>query len=386
MTERVGIVAVAQTKYEAAKPQWRPHELTYQVVEKVLEETGLTFAKDGTGIDGTLTCSSDHWDGRSISDITHGEAAGAHLRPEEKVCIDGANAVAYGFLQVLSGHYDVVLVTAAIKESKTNGSIIENFAFDPIFHQKIGLDFLQAAALQATRYLYKYDIPREQCAKVVVKNRHNGLKNPYAQLHGEVKLQDVLSSKMICNPITSLEAKPISDGACALILAKEEKAKKLTKKPIWITGIGQCYDTHNLGDRELAVSLALESAAKQACKMAGISEPRKELSLAEVSEHYAYQELLWTEGLGFCGRGEGGKLIDSGATEIGGEIPVNASGGVLSGNPRMVAGMARVIECVLQLRGEAGERQINGARIALAHGADGPCGQQHCVLILEKGF
>lgn len=384
--ERVGIVAVAQTKYEAAKPAWRPHELTYLVVEEVLAQTGLSFAKDGTGIDATVTCSSDHWDGRTLSNIPHGEVAGSFLRPEEKVAMDGANAVAYGFLKILSGHCDTVLVTAACKESETVGYIVENFGFDPIYHQKLGLDFLQAAALQATRYMNKYGISRAQCAKVVVKNRGNALKNPYAQVAGEVSIEEVLNSKMMAEPITFLEMKPVSDGACALILTREEKAKKLTDKPVWIIGMGQCYDTHNLGERELATSSALELAAKQAYKMAGISDLSKEISLAEISEHYAYQELLWMEGLGLCDRGEGGRLIDSGLTRIGGEIPVNPSGGVLSGNPGMVAGMARVAEATLQLRGEAGERQVDGAKIALAHGTDGPCGQHHCVLILERGL
>jgi acetyl-CoA C-acetyltransferase len=232
----------------------------------------------------------------------------------------------------------------------------------------------------------EYDISREQCAQVVVKNRRNGLKNPNVRFGAELQLEDVIGSRMMAYPITSQEIRPACDGACALILAKEEKATRLTNKPVWITGVGQSYDVHFLGERELAESLSLEEAAKQAYRMAGVIDPGKELSLVELSEHYAYQELLWTEGLGLCERGGGGKLIDSGATQVGGKMPINASGGVLSGNPRMVAGLVRVIECALQLRGEAGERQVDGASKALAHGTNGPCGQQHCVVLLEKGF
>ncbi|MCX5999103.1 MAG: thiolase family protein, partial [Chloroflexi bacterium] len=169
---------------------------------------------------------------------------------------------------------------------------------------------------------------------------------------------------------------------CAMIIAREDKAKKLTNKPVWILGASNCYETHYLGDRDLADCDALVSAASKAYKMAGITDPSKEIDVAEISEEYSYQELLWTEGLGFCGRGEGGKLIDSGATRMGGRLPVNPSGGVLSGVPTVVAGMARVAEAVLQLRGEAGARQVPGAKTALAHGVTGICGALQCVMVL----
>ena len=119
--------------------------------------------------------------------------------------------------------------------------------------------------------------------------------------------------------------------------------------------------------------------------MAGINNPVKDLDLVELSEYYAHEELLWTEGLGLCGRGEGGKLIDSGKTQLKGEIPVNPSGGLLSGAPVTVAGMARVAEAVWQLQGKAGEHQVQGAKRAVAHGCGGLAGQMHCVLVLEKG-
>jgi acetyl-CoA C-acetyltransferase len=118
--------------------------------------------------------------------------------------------------------------------------------------------------------------------------------------------------------------------------------------------------------------------------MAGIGRPLREIDVAEISEEYSYQELLWMEGLGFCDRGEGGKLIDSGKTKIGGKLPVNPSGGVLSGNPNGVAGMVRVAEAVLQLRGKAGGRQVDGAKVALAHGVTGICGQHQAVMILGR--
>lgn len=381
MAEKVGIVALAQTKYRESRPDVREAELVHEVVSQVLEQTGLSFA-DGE-IDAAVTCSQDLWDGRGISDIPIGDVVGAHLRPEEKVEDDGILAVFYAFAQILSGHYDTVLVTAHCKESQTIGHIVENAAFDPIYLRLLGLDFLSAAALQAKRYMHKYGIRPEQCAKVVVKNHRNARNNPYAQspLPG-LTVEEVLNSTLLCDPIRLLDCKPVSDGACALILAREEKARRLTNKAVWIKGGASCYDAHYLGERDLADCDSLVQAAKRAYRMAGISNPLKELDLAEISEVYSYQELLWYEGLGFCARGEGGKLIDARMTEMDGQLPVNPSGGVLAGNPTMVTGMARLAEAALQLRGEGGARQIPGAKTALAHGTTGPCGQQHCVIIL----
>jgi acetyl-CoA C-acetyltransferase len=216
----------------------------------------------------------------------------------------------------------------------------------------------------------------------VIRNRSNAKSNPYAQEPLDLTVDDVLGSRMLVSPIRLLDAKPISDGACAMIIASEEKAKKLTKKPVWILGASNCYETHYLGDRDLADCDALVTAAKKAYSMAGIKNPLKGIDVAEISTEYSYQEPLWLEGLGFCGRGEGGRLVESNTIKMGGKLPVNPSGGVLPGNPNGVAGMARVAEAVLQLRGEAGDRQVKGAKVALAHGYTGICGQHQAVMIL----
>lgn len=383
MPERVGIVAVAQTKYEAAKPTAQLSDLALEVTDKILEETGMSFSDDG--INSVVSCSQDHWDGRTISSMPIPDVTGSHLRDESKVAGDGAYAVFYGMMHILSGDDDIVLVVGHCSESQTDGRIIENWAIDHIYHRMLGLDFLSCAAMQANRYMHKYGISREQCAKVVVKNKGNARNNPYAQAPAKLSPEDVLNSNMLAFPITVLDAKPVSDGACAILLAREDKARKLTDKPVWIRGVGNCYDAHFLGDRDLADCDSLVSASKRAYEMAGIANPRKEIDLVEMSEMFSYQELLWMEGLGFCGRGEGGRLIDSGATQIEGDLPVNPSGGLLSGVPVTVAGMSRVAEAALQLQCKCGDRQVPGAKIALAHGTAGVCGQMHCVLVLEKG-
>ena len=382
MAERVGIVAVAQTKYHPNRADANEGELVYEAIKQVLQETGLTFAQDGTGIDASITCSQDFWDGRTISSCNVMSYVGSHHSDEDKVAEDSLNAVYTAAARILSGHQDIVLVASHCKESQADKRGIENAAFDPIFMRVLGLDFLSAAALQARRYMYKYGITPEQCARVVVKNRGNARKNPFAQEPLDITVEDVLGSQILASPIRQLDTKPTSDGACAMILAREKKAKKLTAKPVWILGVSNCYETHYLGDRDLAECDALVTAAKKAYSMAGITDPMKQINVAEISEEYSYQELLWMEGLGLCSRGEAGKMVDAGVTRMGGQLPVNPSGGMLSGNPTVVAGMTRVAEAVLQLRDEAGERQVAGAKRALAHGFTGACGQLQGVMIL----
>lgn len=385
MAGRVGIVAVAQTKFEERKFALHSGELMYDVTRDVMGQTGLEFKDDGTGIDCTTVAYFDLFGGPAGMHMNLGYIVGAYQREDERVTSDGALAVYYGAMQILSGHCDIVLLLSHNKESQCQKNQIEWAGMDQIYQRRVGLDFVSSAALQAMRYTTKYGVTPEQCAKVVVKSRKNAANNPVAMCCDNLTVDDVLRSTMLCDPIRVQEAKPVPvDGACAMIMASEEKARKITDKPVWITGLGTCYDQHELGWRELADCDSLTTAAQRSYKMAGITQPLKELDVAEISEQYSYQELLWSEGLGLCGKGEGGKLIDSGKTEMGGELPVNPSGGLLSGLPVCVAGMQRVVECVLQLRGEAGTRQVPGAKKALAHGVDGPAGQLQCVITMEN--
>jgi acetyl-CoA C-acetyltransferase len=384
MSERIGIVAVAQTKYHPNRAEVKEGEMAYEAIKQVLQETGLKYVNDGSGIDAAVSCCSDYRDGRTIASLNVSSFLGTHFRCEERVSSDGINAVFYAMMHILSGEHDTVIVSTHCKESMTSSSLVENLAFEPVMMRVLGLDFLTAAALQANRYMSKYKITPEQCAKVVVKNRGNAKNNPYAQAPMSLTVKDVLNSKMLADPIHELDTKPISDGACVMIMAREEKAKKFCKKPIWITGVSNCYEAHYLGDRDLADCKALTKAAKKAYKMAGIINPLKEIDVAEISEKFSYEELLWMEGLGLCERGGGGIMIDSGVTKMGGKLPVNPSGGCLSGNPSEVAGMTRVIEAVLQLRNQAGARQVTNAKVALAHGTTGICGQLQTVMILSN--
>ncbi|HDM32504.1 MAG TPA: thiolase family protein [Deltaproteobacteria bacterium] len=197
----------------------------------------------------------------------------------------------------------------------------------------------------------RYGITEEQCARVVVKNLKNALRNPYAHVKKKLEIEDVLDSEPVLEPLKKLECAPKSEGIIAMLLAREDVAKRLTPKPVWLKGYGSSIDTFYLGDRDL-LDTQLKSAAKMAYNMAGIKNPKKELDVIEMCEPYAFQELLWYEGLGLCDKGRGGEFIESTSTEMNGDIPVNPSGGVLATNPYVSRGLYRLAEAFLQVRGE----------------------------------
>ncbi|MEX2724510.1 MAG: thiolase family protein [Candidatus Freyarchaeota archaeon] len=383
LPEKVGIVGTAQSKYGLVLNKTIP-EVAYEVVSKVLENAGLSI-KD---IENTVSASVDLWDGATASGAFLTEVVGGVMGSETRVADDGILAAFHAALNILSGNFDVVMVVAHCLGSRGAHYDITNWVFDPVYQQMLGLDYLSSAGLQANWYMNKYGLSEEHFAKVSVKNHRNAFNNPYAYQPMNISVDDVLQSEMLSYPIKSLEAAPVSDGACALILASEKRAKEIAREkgrePVWIKGMGNCYDSHYLGDRDLTECSALTTAAKKAYELADINEPLKEIDVAEISEPFSYQELLWLEGLGFCQRGGAGRLIDEGITEMSGELPVNPSGGMLAGNPYIVAGLTRLVEAVEQCWGEAGKRQVPEVETALAHGTTGPCGQMHCVVVVGR--
>jgi acetyl-CoA C-acetyltransferase len=381
MTDRVAIVSVAQTPFSPKRADVNVAELAYEVIEQVMTETGLDMKKD---IGTRITCSHDIWDGQTISNIGITDVVGGHLRGEEKMAMDGLTAVYYGVINILSGECDCALLLAHTKMSQTNRHLVNNVAFDPIYTRQLGFDYTSAAALQAKRYMHRYNITEEQIAKVTVKNLANALNNPNAHNSGTYTVDDVLASPLLASPIREMSVAPDTDGAVAMILTSEKRAREITDTPVWIKGMGTCYDAHYLGDRDLSDCMALQKASQQAYKMAGIREPWKEVDVIELGDEFSYQELLWLEGLGICERGQGGKLIDDGVTQPGGDLPVNPSGGLLSGVPANVMGLNRAAEAALQLTGNAGERQISNAKTAVAQGHSGFCGQHQCIIVLGR--
>lgn len=380
MGNRVAIIAVAQTKFEPNKWRQRMQGLVLEVVQQVRAQTGLGFGPKE--IEAAVTCSDDLFDARTISDNPITDVVGAHFQGEEKVASDGAQAVYYAVSNILSGHHDIVLLAGHSKESQcTSRNQITHLAFDPFFTRPVGLDYIVAAALQAQAYLAKSGVSDEQLADIVVRSRAWAAKNPVANDQAPVTRDAVMASALVADPIREKHIYPVTDGAIAMILASESRAKQLTDKPVWVTGLGNCYDTFYLGERDLGGNFSLGRAACRAYGMAGIKDAKDAFDVVEISDQYAHQLPQYAEGLGLCGDGEGAAWLRDGGPD---KQNVNRSGGMLAGNPLMLGGLARVAECVLQLRGEAGQRQVPGAKRALAQGASGPAGQLQSVVVLEN--
>ena len=373
------IIGIGMTTIEKSKIGATYADLAWEAVNKALNDAGIGIED----IDNVITTSSDFWDGRTISCMAVGDASGVRYKNCSAVEGDGTFGAAYALARTLSGDYNTTLVTGHSKGSESISSIITNAAFDPIYQRSFGLDMISASAMQARAYMHATGTTAEQLALVSCKNHKNAKDNPYAQLPMDITVEDVLNSEMIADPLHKLDCSPVSDGCCAIIIANADFVKKLNVKPVWIKGVAFCADAYFMGDRDLSKARALEEAAKKAYTMAGITNPQKEIDIAEVYDAFTYQELMWIEGLGLAEYGKAGTMLEKGMFNKDGRLPVNPSGGLLSGHPVIAAGLYRIAEVVLQLRGQAGERQVN-ARRGVAQGVNGLCGQSHCVWVLDK--
>ncbi len=376
--QRVAITHVAQSS--GAESRESLMDFTYRVNREVLDKAGLQREDVGCIIAGSADIFHS---GLSCANAFDWDGIGAFLK-EGSRAEESAFSFIYGCMRILSGRYDTVLVTALVKGSENpDNDPITSFYGDPFYLRPTGINESVVAAMQMRQYIERYSVTEEQCAQVAVKNLGNALFNPCADRKRRVSIEDVMNSERIYDPLKALECAPKSDGVVAVLLASEKRAKKLTKKPVWLAGYGCSMDHFHPGDRDLLKG-RLPEAAKRAYGMAGIAHPRKELDVAEVCEPYAFQELLWCEQLGFCGEGKGGKWIDSGASRMDGDLPVNPSGGVLATNPYPARGLYRIAEAALQIKGEAGEHQVGKTvRKALAHSTHGFGGQCQSVVILS---
>jgi len=378
MARRVAIVGYAQTCHQHDIQMTR-EDMVFEVAKGALRSASISRED----VDTVITASTDFLDGRTISNLYTSMAVGAYLKDESKVEEDGAFAAYYALMRILSGVHDVALVEAHTQGSVVNPHLVSNYTVDPLFERQYGdLNDISAAALQARMYMNKYAVSEEQVATVSVKNLANAACNPHAHRRmPDVSIEEVLSSKLYYDPIRELTMSPISDGACALVLACEEKAKEITDNPVWIEGVGSCQDGY-LRDRTLDKLDSLQKAAKDAYEMASITAPFAQIDVFEVSEKFAHEELMIYEALGLCWEGKGKALIEKNMTGRDGEIPVNPSGGALGADPICATGLIRIIEAAKQIRGEANGYQIANVHRALAHGQFGICAQKNMVFIL----
>ena len=275
-------------------------------------------------------------------------------------------------------------MTGHSKGSQSISSLITNSAFDPIYERGLGMDMVTACALQANAYMHRTKTTPEQLALVSVKNHGNALHNPLAQLPMKLTVADVLKSEMVSDPLHKLDCSPVSDGCAAIIIAHESVATKFRQKPVWMKGVSFCADSFFFGDRDISRAKSLTAAAQKAYAMAGIRDPKKEIDVAEVYDAFTYQELMWLEEMGLADDSTAGRLLEKGEFNRDGRLPVNASGGLLSGHPVIAAGLYEMAAVVRQLRGDAGGFQVKKANTGLVHGVNGLGGQSHCVWILGK--
>lgn len=376
--KKTAIVEVAQLSGGDSKDNF--YDQAYRVTREILDKSGVSRDELGT----IVSAASDVFHGGiSCANAYYWEAVGSFLKAGTRQDAESLFALQYGAMKIMAGHYQTVLVVGLCKgsENPENDSVTLHYA-DPFYQRPLGVNETLAAALQMQLYLGQYGVSPEECALVAEKNLGNALFNVHAHRQGRYSVQDVLSAPTTVFPLTELMCAPKSEGMVAVMLADEDTARKLTDKPVFLKGYGCSLDTYNLGDRDL-LGGQLPKAAKRAYDMAGITNPRREIDLFEITEPYAFQELLWSEQLGLCDPGQGGKLLASGQTRRDGALPINPSGGVLATNPYVARGLQRVVEAVLQIKGQAGQHQVDKkVNTALAHGTHGLAGQCHAVAIL----
>jgi acetyl-CoA C-acetyltransferase len=265
---------------------------------------------------------------------------------------------------------DVVAVEAHSKASNVlTLPYITAYAMDPVLNRPLAANPVFVAGMEMSRYLWASGASREECAQVVVKNKRNALYNPAAAFGAKLEPEDVLHSEMISYPLTQQDISSHADGAIVVVLAAADVAEHLDNDPIWIRGIGWCNDASSLETRAWGRAIYAEGAGKMAYRMAGIRTPIDEIDFAEIDDAYSYKELQHLEALGFCLFGEAGHLTVEGVTDVGGDLPVNVSGGSLGcGHLLDASGLRAVVDVVQQLRGEAGPRQLPDVETGLAFG------------------
>ena len=292
----------------------------------------------------------------------------------EAACGSSGVALRSGIYAVLSGLADVVIVGGVEKMThRTTVEVTEYLAMasDYPFEQWHGITFPGLFALMATAHMHAYGTTQEQMAQVAVKNHYHGSLNPKAHMQKEITLETVMTSRCVAWPLKLYDCSLITDGASCIVLAKPELAAKYTDQPVQVVGSGQASDTIGLYERKSLTSLsATILAAKTAYEMADVRP--EQISLAEVHDCFTFAELMAYEDLGFCKPGEGGKLVESGQTRLGGLIPINTSGGLKAkGHPVGATGTAQAYEVYLQLTNQAGKRQVKDAKIGLTHNVGG---------------
>ena len=364
MIKRVAVVGIGTTGFRRVTPDVSFRELIFEAARKAYTDAGM----EPSEIDGFITTAEDFMEGYSIADEYCPDQIGAVLKPTQTIPGDFIQGMATGYMMIMTGAYKTVAIEAHSKASNVkNVSELMGFAQDPVYNRPLRETPHAVAGLEMTRYLFESVTTSEQCAKVVVKNKQNAMRNPYAAFGAEITEGDVLASEPVSLPLHRLDIAPHADGAVVAVLAEEDTARALCETPIWIEGLGWSTDTPTLEMRDWGEAAYARLSAEMAYRMAGIENPAALIDFAEICDEYSYKELQHMEALKLCMPGEAAYMLESGATSYQGELPINISGGALGvGHLFEASGAHKILELVEQLRGHAGARQIPDANVGLA--------------------
>jgi acetyl-CoA C-acetyltransferase len=292
----------------------------------------------------------------------------------EAACASGGLSFRQAVIAVASGMEDIVVAAGVEKMTDVGtGASVDALAgaADREWEGFVGATFPGLYAMIADDYIGRYSLTREQLAEVAVKNHYNGARNPIAQFRQEITIDTVLNSALVADPLRLFDCSPITDGAAAVVVAPLDRAREFTDTPVRVLASAQASDTIALHDRrDISTLDATTAAGQRALKMAKLTQA--DIDLVEVHDCFTIAEICAIEDLGFCKKGEAGKMTIEGATALNGDIPVNTSGGLKAcGHPVGATGIKQIYEVVMQLRGEADKRQIDGARIGMTHNVGG---------------
>jgi acetyl-CoA acetyltransferase len=389
---KVAVVGVGMTKF-SGKQNKTALELFAEAAMDAINESNLK-PKDMQAI----------FMGNALSDFAEGQAQiqafaadyiGAPNIPAnryENACASSTAAIRDAFVWVASGFYDIVLVGGAETAAKMGTPLATRtfaMASDSRYEYPSGITFPGVFALLAHLYAKKYGIPLEklkrQLAQVSINSHYYGARNPKAHFQKEITMEDALNSFMVCQPLQLYDCCPFSDGGSAVVVASEEKAKKLTGKPVYVAGVGQASAGNLPSQKEYLPRIrSRELAVKQSYDMSGLGP--KDIDVIELHDCFSIATLIALESLGLFDFGKSGEAVEKGETKIGGKIAVNPSGGLKAkGHPIGATGTAQVYEIVRQLRGECGERQVEGARTGMTDTLGGDGGTL-CNVILKRGW
>jgi acetyl-CoA C-acetyltransferase len=364
MSERVAIVGVGWAGFRPTTPDQSYKEMIYEAALRAYSDAGVDPRRD---VESFVTVAEDFHEGTSIFDEYTPDQLGGALKPVHTITGDGLHGLATAYMLIRTGQFDLVAVEGHSKASNLlTLPEVTAYAQDPVLNRPLRLNSHFIAGLEMNRYLHETLTSQQECAAVVVKNRYNALNNPLASYAADLSLEDVLAGEPLAWPLGERETAREADGAVVMVLASAEKAADLSDASVWILGMGWCNGAASLESRQWGQAGYLYLAAQMAYRQAGIRSPLQAVDFAEVDDTYAYKELQSLEALGIFQPGEAGGLTYDGLTYPDGEFPVNVSGGSLGvGHFLDATGLVRTLEVVLQLRGQAGPRQLEDVEVGL---------------------